>query len=166
MEVNEEKLLMGTELIKQCLLPELNREIGERSLEREDFNVFLYGLTENLRLIFDIIAKNKQLLFEPSTETEEFCSYLVLLLNEQCGDNGAPFQTNEKRLIEHMRSTENQYFIKILKRKDIFEKCLCYYKSKLTIEKWKRNIGAVYGYLRFTEVNCCISYKEVLLKII
>lgn len=153
MDIDEEKLSMGIELVKQCLLPEFEKDIGEQQLTSDNFDVFLYGLKQNLQLIFDIVAKNRNCLLNPHGKTEKFCFYFVLLLNEQCSDNQAPFQTNEKFLIKHLHNLEQQYSITMLKEPHIYKDCLNYYKTKLTGDEWKRNIGALYGFLRFTKVR-------------
>lgn len=144
---------MASDFIKQCLLPEFDREIGDQPLERDDFNVFVYGLSQNLRLLFDMISKNgKLLLLTSAEETQDFRMNFILLLNEQTGSSNAPFQTDDLSLLKHLESLVEQYYVRVLADKNILERCLAFYKERLTAAKWKRNIGAVYGYWRFCEV--------------
>lgn len=143
---------MATDFIKQCLLPEFDREIGDQQLERDDFNVFVYGLNQNLRLLFDMISKNEKLLLESSEVTKEFRVNFILLLNEQTGSWNAPFQTDDLSLLKHLNSLVDQYDVRLLAEKGVLEKCMAFYKERLTAAKWKRNIGAIYGYGRFCEV--------------
>lgn len=152
MEINENKIAMATDFIKQCLLPEFDREIGDQQLERDDFNVFVYGLNQNLRLLFDMISKNEKLLLESSEVTKEFRVNFILLLNEQTGSWNAPFQTDDLSLLKHLNSLVDQYDVRLLADKGVLEKCMAFYKERLTAAKWKRNIGAIYGYGRFCEV--------------
>lgn len=157
MEINEEKIAMASDFIKQCLLPEFDREIGDQPLERDDFNVFVYGLSQNLRLLFDMISKNEKLLLRSIDETKEFRMNFILLLNEQTSSWMAPFQTDDLSLLKHLDSLVDQYYARVMGDKGVLEKCLTYYKGRLTAAKWKRNIGAVYGYGRFCEV-CSMAF--------
>lgn len=151
-EMNDAKISMASDFIKQCLLPEFDREIGDQPLERDDFNVFVYGLSQNLRLLFDMIAKNDKLLLTSTDETKEFRMHFVLLLNEQSGSWNAPFQTDDLSLVKHLETLIDQYYERVLADKGVLERCSAFYKERLTAIKWKRNIGAVYGYGRFCEV--------------
>lgn len=160
MELDPDKFRMAVELAQHCLLPEFDRDIGDQPLERDDFNVFVYGLNESLRLLFDIVAKNDQFLFKINEETETFRTNFILLLNEQSGYDDAPFQTDDQFLLQHIRKLVDKYYQNILRDKRIFDKCLDFYKSRLTVSKWKRNIGAVYGYGRLCEVSSAIGFQS------
>lgn len=152
MDIDDEKISLAAEFTKQCLLPELDREIGNEQLERADFNLYVYGVEQNLRLLFDIITKNADLLFTKISETEPFRKHLVLLLNEQTGDRAAPFQTLDKTILAHAHSLVMRYYSNLLSDRTIYGAVLDHYKSKLKSDNWKKNIGAVYGYERFCEV--------------
>lgn len=152
MDFNESKITLAAQFTKQCLLPELDRDIGDQPLEREDFSMYVYGLEQNLRLLFDIIAKNTDALFARTAETEEFRLNFVLLLNEQTGGRNAPFQTLDKSLINQLQSLIRQYYSDVLRDRCIVYGVLDYYKSKVTDRNWKKCIGAVHGYERFCEV--------------
>lgn len=151
--MNDEKISMASDFIKQCLLPELDREIGEQYLERDDFNVFVYGLNQNLRLLFDMIAKNEKLLLKSVEETRAFRVNFILLLNEQTSAWTAPFQTEDLSLLNHLNTLVDQYYVRVMADKSVLDKCLAFYKERLTAARWKRNIGALYGYGRFCEVR-------------
>lgn len=166
MEISEERISMASDFIKQCLLPEFDREIGDQPLERDDFNVFVYGLSQNLRLLFDMISKNEKLLLKSVDETKEFRMNFILLLNEQTGSWNAPFQTDDLSLLKHLDTLVDQYYARVLADKEVLEKCLAFYKERLTAARWKRNIGAVYGYGRFCEVclycsPCPMSFQNM-----
>lgn len=152
MDIDDEKISLAAEFTKQCLLPELDREIGNEQLERADFNLYVYGLEQNLRLLFGIISKNGDILFKKISETEPFRVHLVLLLNEQSGSRTAPFQTIDRTLLAYANSLILQYYSDLLSDKKIYCAVLDHYKTKLKIDLWKKNIGAVYGYERFCEV--------------
>lgn len=150
----DEKIALAGEFTKQCLLPELDREIGSQQIERDDFNLFVYGLEQNLRLLFDMVAKGADTLFKVLPETETFRIQFVLLLNEQlAGPRAVPFQTLDPSLQSHLRKLFEKYYRGILSDKKTSKAVLELYKSKLTAEKWKKNLGAIYGYDRFCEVR-------------
>lgn len=153
MDIPIEKIELAGEFTKQCLLPELERDIGDAPLEREDFSLYVYGLEQNLRLLYDIVTKNADILFVQSLETEPFRINFILLLSEQSGCRRAPFKTEDKTLLAHLQSIVRQRYISILDDDIIFTSVLDKYKSKLRSNTWKKNIGAVYGYERFCEVR-------------
>lgn len=166
MDLDEEKLILVTELLEQCLLPEFQRDIGDQALHRDDFNVFVYGLNKNLRLVFDILGNHRMSLLRPMQENEAFRANLILLLNEQCGDNNAPFQSLDMDVVHFLRKLDAQCYREVLGDQKVYNRCLEYYKERLTALKWKRNIGAVYGYLRFCDViKPFIVFKYTVIKI-
>lgn len=110
MELNEEKILTVTDFIKQCLLPEFDQEIGNQPLEHDDFNVFVYGLSKNLRLLFDMISKNDKMLLNPIEETQTFRIIFILLLNEQTSAWNAPFQVDDLSLVKHLETLVDQHY--------------------------------------------------------
>lgn len=152
MDLDEEKLSMVNGLVEQCLLPEFQRDIGDEPLHRDDFNTFVYGMDKNLRLLFDILAKNESALLRPTEENEQFQTNLILLLNEQCGTHEAPFQSHDQSVIKHLQTLNHAHYKRIMNERRIYDKCLAFYKDRLTTSKWKRNIGSVYGYIQFCEV--------------
>lgn len=152
MDIDEAKIKLAAEFTQQCLLPELERDIGDQPLEREDFNLYVYGLEKNLGLLFDIIGKNADLLFKRIPETVEFRIHFILVLNEQTGGREEPFHTQNKGLINHLQSMIRQFYCDTIRDRSVFYAVLDYYKSKLNSKNWKKCIGAVHGYNRFCEV--------------
>lgn len=165
MEFNWDKYDLLCEQVKQCLLPELDRDIGDEPLVKEDFNMFRYGLEMNLQLLFDIVAKNERLLFESFERDNTFRVNFILLLHQQSGYDEAPFQTDSRSISKQIRFLIDKHYKKIISETIIRTECLKYYKERLTPDKWKRNIGAVYGFLQMNNVNitivCFISLSYI-----
>lgn len=152
MDLDEEKLSMTIELAKHCLLPELDREIGNEPLQREDFGIFVHGLEKNLMLLFDVISKNEHSLLQRNDETLEFRVNLILLLAEQKRTNNAVYQTIDPSIQKNINLLVQKYFNKKFIDGEVYKICLDHYKTRLVSEKWKRNIAAAFGYYNFIEV--------------
>lgn len=152
MEMYEEKYNLISEQLKQCLLPEFDRDIGNEPLEKQDFGVFRYGLEMNLQLLFDILTKNDRLLTEPFEDDNTFRIHFILLIHQQSGDRDAPFQTDSSSILKQLRRLTESYYQKIMSKPEIRVECMKYYKERLKPENWKRNIGAVYGFVQMIQV--------------
>lgn len=153
MEFDEERFNLISEQLNQCLLPEFDREIGSQPLDKADFYTFCYGLNMNLQLLFDIIAKNERLLRGPFGDNETFRIRLILLIHQQSGDEDAPFQTDVQSILNQLRFLTNKHYKDIISKPQIRTDCLNYYKERLIESKWKKNIGAVYGYIQMYKVT-------------
>ncbi|XP_055323516.1 uncharacterized protein LOC129578662 [Sitodiplosis mosellana] len=153
MELDRGRYDMVCEQLKHCLLPELDRDIGDEPLVKEDFGIFRYGLEMNLQLLFDVIAKKERILLEPFKEDNTFRIHFVLFLQQQSGYDEAPFQTDNESISKQIRFLTDKYYKKVASEPTIRNECLKYYKEKLTANKWKRNIGAVYGFLQMVKLH-------------
>lgn len=153
MEMDSDTYELICEQLKHCLLPELDREIGNEPLERDDFGIFRYGLEKNLQLLFDIIAKNERLVRESFDNNDNtFRIHFILLLHQQSGHDDAPFQIGNESISKQIRFLIEKYYKQLISMPVIHNECLEYYKNRLTANKWKRNVGAVYGYLQMYKV--------------
>ncbi|XP_031616663.1 uncharacterized protein LOC116336734 [Contarinia nasturtii] len=154
MELNWDTYDLVCEQVKQCLLPELDRDIGDEPLAKEDFSMFRYGLEMNLQLLFDIVAKNERLLLESfEGKDNTFRVNFMLLIHQQSGYDEAPFQTDSRSISKQIRFLIDKYYKKIISETIIQTDCSKYYKERLTADKWKRNIGAVYGFLQMNNLH-------------
>lgn len=153
MEMNSDTYELICEQLKQCLLPELDREIGNEPLHWDDFGIFRYGLEKNLQLLFDIISKNERLIREPFDKNDNtFRVHFILLLHQQSGNDEAPFQIANESISKQIRFLIEKYYKQLISVPDIHSECLEYYKKRLTPDKWKRNVGAVYGFVQMYKV--------------
>lgn len=159
MEIDSERYHLICEQLKQCLLPEFDRDICNETLIKEDFSMFRYGLEMNLQLLFDIIAKNDRLLVEPFEEDNEFQVNFILLVHQQSGDDDAPFQTDSRSILKQIRSLIEKHYQKLMSKPAIRNECSKYYRERLTSEKWKRNIGAVHGFVQMNKVRRTFSFN-------
>lgn len=153
MELDRDRYDMVCEELKQCLLPELDRDIGDEQLVKEHFGIFRYGLEMNLQLLFDVVAKKERIILESFEEDNTFRIYFVLLLQQQSGYDEAPFQTDNESISKQIRYLTDKYYKKLVSESTIQKECLKYYKERLTADKWRRNIGAVYGFLQMVKVK-------------
>lgn len=154
MEINSDTYKLICDQLEQCLLPELDRDIGNEPLERDDFGIFRYGLEKNLQLLFDITAKNERLIRESFDDNDNtFRVNFILLLHQQSGHDEAAFQIENESILKQIRFLIDKYYKQLISIPDIRSKCLEYYKKRLTTDKWKRNVGAVYGYLQMYTVS-------------
>lgn len=153
MELDRDKYVMLCEQLKHCLLPELDRDIGDEQLVKEDFGIFRYGVEMNSQLLFDVIAKKERILLEPfRKEDNTFRIHFLLFLQQQSGCDEAPFQTDNESILKQIRFLTDKYYKRIASEPIIRNECLKYYKERLTSNKWKRNIGAVFGFLQMVKV--------------
>lgn len=155
MDLDEDKLSMVVELAKHCLLPELDRDIGQEPLQREDFGIFVHGLEKNLMLLFDVVSKNQQILMQSSDATLEFRANFILLLAEQKSVDNGVFQTVDPSLQKHIAAMIRKHFNNGFIDHTVYTRCLDSFKSRLIAQKWKRHVAAVIGYSNFSEVKFC-----------
>lgn len=152
MEMNEDTYNLICDQLKTCLLPEFERDIGNEQLIKEDFSMFRYGLEMNLQLLFDIIARNDRLLLGPFEGDNTFRINFILLIHQQSGDDNGPFQTDSRSILKQIRLLADKYYQTLFSKPEIHMECFKYYKERLKTENWKRNIGAVYGFVQMTKV--------------
>lgn len=161
MELDEDRYNLVCEQLKQCLLPTLDRDIGNEQLVKEDFGMFRYGLEMNLQLLFDVVARKERILLEPFDGDNTFRVYFTLLLHQQSGYDESPFQTDNESISKQVRFLTDKYYKRLISQAIIRNECLKYYKERLTADKWKRNIGAVYGYLQMNKVRLNVFIKKL-----
>lgn len=153
MDLDDERYNLVCGQLKHCLLPEFDREIGNQPLDKADFHTFRYGLNMNLQLLLDIITKHEQLILHSFDENETFRINFILMLHQQSGNDDAPFQTDSQPILNQLRLLINKHYTKMFTKSQIQTECLNYYKERLTSAKWKKNIGAVYGYIQMYKVK-------------
>lgn len=169
MDFDSEKYDLVCEQLKQCLLPEFDRDIGDEPLEKADFHTFRYGLEMNLQLLFSVIAKNEYLLLDPMNNNETFRVNFILLIQQQSHFENASFQTDNASILKHLRLLKDKYYKKLWSNPKIRSECMQYYKDRLTADKWKRNIGAVHGFIQmynvsFNSFNAFVGLQLILTK--
>lgn len=147
-----DKISLATELVQLCLVPELTTDIDTQQIEPAHFVEFKRILDENLHLLFDLIQQCESVLFDETTDTQVFRKHFILLLCEQSADN-VPFKSEQLILQQNVKHLIDKWFRKILNEKCIFELVLQHYKTLLKVNVWKKNIGAIFGFHRFCQLN-------------
>lgn len=141
------------EACKKCLLPALQSDIGSDLLDSKHFNSFRVQLNENLHKIFDAI--NVTQIFAGDLLTPEVRQNLVILYCEQTASH-AEYKTDQK-MLEHCLEALRSRIDVWLSEQETWQKSLGWYKTRVTINGWKRNLGATHGLARLCEVARCDS---------
>lgn len=147
-----DKISLATELIQLCLVPELVTDIETQQIEPAHFVEFKRILDENLHLLFDLVQQCESVLFEKITETEAFRKHFVLLLCEQSAEN-VPYKTDQLMLQQNVAHLTDKWFRTVMDEKCIVEAVLQHYKTLIKVDVWKKNIGAIFGFHRFCQLN-------------
>lgn len=147
-----DKISLATELIQMCLVPELTTDIDTQQVESAHFNEFKQNLDINLHLLFDLLQQFDSVIFEQTIETQVFRKNLILLLCEQSAQN-VPYKTEQLILQQNITHLIDKWFRKTVSEKCIFELVLQYYKKLIRVDVWKKNIGAIFGFHRFCQIN-------------
>lgn len=150
--MDSDKISLATELIRLCLVPELITDIDTQQIEPAHFNEFKRILDENLHLLFDLLQQYESVLFDKTTETQDFRKQFVLLLCEQSVPD-APYKTDQLMLQQNVTYLAEKWFRKLIDEKCILEMVLQHYKTLIKVDVWKRNIGAIFGFHRFCQLN-------------
>lgn len=144
------------EISEMCLLPSANIDVTKINLAtdyKNEFEKFRLSINHNLPILFDIFHKNENILLEPIKQTQQFRIYFVMILCEQ-SSSCELFKTENDILIKNIDNLINNYFFKYFLCDDHFLYIIfSIYKQKLNKDMWKENIGCLYGFLRFCEVN-------------
>ncbi|XP_065360861.1 uncharacterized protein LOC135954594 [Calliphora vicina] len=156
-----------SDLLKSCLLPELQLDLDSIPIEREHFKTYHDGLKIQLPLLYDWIQQQPNNLVWNDEATEitkqEIQACLIVLLCEISFPNSI-FQLNQTELILNAeRILENTRELS----KEVEELIIKYYEEKLHKDKWKRQLGAVHGFVKYLEFRFyhaqdrkkCISQK-------
>lgn len=150
--MDSEKISLASELVQQCLVPELITDIDAQQIDATHFEGFKKILDENLHILFDLVQQYESVVFEKTTETEIFRKTFLILLCEQSAEN-VPYKSDQLMLQQNVAHLIDKWFRNIINDKCIFELVLLYYKSLIKADVWKRNIGAIHGFHRFCQLN-------------
>lgn len=148
---NERLLERAVSTSSACLLPPLRDDIDAKPMAREDFKSFLTILDDQLHLLLDILYQNGNLLSDPSFDNAltQLRVNLLLVRCEQTAENQF-FQTEQSILKESLASLTDknvQYF-----DDKIFLKVIETYKTCLTKNCWKRQLGMIHSISKFCEI--------------
>lgn len=136
---------------QRCLLPELQSEIGSDLLDSKHFDSFRLNLNDELHKIFDAIHNSE--LLTPAVQPN-----LVLLYCEQTASHGE-YKTDEA-ILEQCLETLGPRIEQWMSDRETWDKVLAWYKTRVTTNGWKRNMGATHGLARMCEViYCCDLIK-------
>ncbi|XP_067616574.1 uncharacterized protein [Eurosta solidaginis] len=135
------------ELINACFVSQLKEDVDEVTPERENFDGYRKALEMQLPLLFDLLQQNKNSIFEcKDQEGNEILANLLVLLCEISAPNtvyrtaNESLQRNVKRILKEQMPVD-KIAIKFL--------VLSLYQEKIGKTAWKKQIGALHGFLQF-----------------
>ncbi|GAB0087449.1 hypothetical protein DMENIID0001_017510 [Sergentomyia squamirostris] len=150
----------GEKLLESCILPESHVDITENPLDTISFKEFKECLQQVCPNLFDLISAHEGELLTNELETLKFRTLLAEFLFEQCGECNF-FRTEEINLRKNIGNLEAKIAKMVKTDSDLLRDLIRVYKEKLTGIRWKRNLGAIYGFLRFCDI-LHESSKEIL----
>ncbi|XP_037816135.1 uncharacterized protein LOC119606653 [Lucilia sericata] len=143
-------------LLDSCLLPQLKHDLDSIPIEREHFTTYHDCLELQLPLLYDWIQQQPNNFVWTDEESCEGAKLeietkLIVLLCEISSSNTI-YQLNRKELISNAeRVLQNTPKL----TKELDESLFKYYEDKLHNDKWKRQLGAVNGFVKYLEFRFC-----------
>ncbi|KAI8115234.1 hypothetical protein FF38_03809 [Lucilia cuprina] len=137
-------------LLDSCLLPQLQHDLDSIPIEREHFTTYHECLELQLPLLYDWIQQQPNIFVwndEEKGAKLEIKTKLIVLLCEITSSNTI-YQLNRKDLISNAERVL-QNTAKLTNELD--ESLFKYYEDKLHKDKWKRQLGAVNGFVKYLE---------------
>ncbi|KAM7361238.1 uncharacterized protein ACRADG_010705 [Cochliomyia hominivorax] len=148
------------ELINSCLLPQLKYDFDSIPIERDLFKDYHEYLRIQLPLLYDWIQQHPSsftfagIASDEDEAKREIKAYLIVLMCEITFPNSI-YQLSESKLIENAE--------RILQNMEVFSKevedLICkYYEDKLNKDKWKKQLAAVHGFVKYLELRFSNSH--------
>ncbi|XP_023300482.2 uncharacterized protein LOC111682719 [Lucilia cuprina] len=135
-------------LLDSCLLPQLQHDLDSIPIEREHFTTYHECLELQLPLLYDWIQQQPNIfVWNDEGANLEIKTKLIVLLCEITSSNTI-YQLNRKELISNAERVL-QNTLKLTNELD--ESLFKYYEDKLHKDKWKRQLGAVNGFVKYLE---------------
>ncbi|EDW15047.2 uncharacterized protein LOC6573518 [Drosophila mojavensis] len=149
MMANDPLIALISEQIQICMLPSLKVDLDEVQTLPTHFKDYHCMLEQELPKLYDLLHKNEVVLLH-DLPYQEIRAKLVLLLCEltasptiyRLNSDQEPLQQNANQLLRKLASSCNK-----AEENFIFK----YYEEKLHKGCWKRQPGAVHGYVRYLE---------------
>lgn len=142
-------------MLESSLLPQSVFDITERPIEAAHFTEYMKHLEYLLPNLFDVISSKEIELFEAVPETQKFRKLFVEFVCEQTGDCDF-FRTDAEVLRRNLVKFQGKIKKMLNDDEKLKREMILLYKSKLIGQEWKRNFGAIYGFLQF----CRIAYSN------
>ncbi|XP_059610796.1 uncharacterized protein LOC132257782 [Phlebotomus argentipes] len=145
----------GEKMLESCVLPKCVTDITDCPIEANHFQEYKKHLEYLLPTLFDLISSREIELFDCVPETLRFRKLFVEFVCEQTSDC-ATFQTEVALLRRNLLNFERRLKKMLKDDGNLGREMIVLYKSKLLGEAWKRNLGAIYGFIHF----CKVSFRD------
>uniref|UniRef100_A0A1I8QDE9 Uncharacterized protein n=1 Tax=Stomoxys calcitrans TaxID=35570 RepID=A0A1I8QDE9_STOCA len=138
-------------LIKSSLLPELKQDLDSIPIEKEHFKSYHDCLQVQLAILYDWVQQEQPRLWTITDETNESVNLkeiqanLIILLCEVTGPDylhtldNSDLIDNAERILAKFGKIELEVQELILK----------YYQEKLHKDSWKKQLGAIHGFIKY-----------------
>lgn len=152
-----------TQLAESCLLPTLKINIGDQQITQEHFSDLQPILKSSLCQLLDTFHANEAILLEVDTNTLKFRQLFLMVICEQAAPNTI-FQVQDDNIKKAIQSLSNRLLPEVCHNDTQLEQAVLeYFKIKLNKEGWKKNLGAVYGFLHYC--HTCFGCNQDPLKL-
>lgn len=145
--MNDRELALISDLVKLCMLPALKQDLDEVQLLPAHFESYHSLLRQELPRLYDLLQQHEEIL--SNTAYHELHAQLVLLL---CELTATPtiYQLDGT---ESLLQNANQVLRKLTSICQTAEEnyIFTYYEQKLHKDCWKKQLGAVHGFVRYLE---------------
>ncbi|XP_034489186.1 uncharacterized protein LOC117792950 [Drosophila innubila] len=147
-EENERKLSLICDQVQLCMLPALKNNLDEVQLLPAQFESYHTLLQQELPRLYDLLQQNKEIF--SNALNQELRAQLVLLL---CELTASPTIYKLDAEAEYLLQNANQMLRKLMSicQNDEHSYIFNYYEQKLHKDSWKRQLGAVHGFVRYLE---------------
>ncbi|XP_023170986.2 uncharacterized protein LOC111599551 isoform X2 [Drosophila hydei] len=148
-DTNESQLAFISEQVQICMLPSLNADLDEVQTLPVHFEAYHSMLEQELPKLYDLLQRNEDVLLN-NIAYPEIRAQLVLLL---CELTASPTIYTLNGECEQLLQNANELLRKLSPFWRNAEENLIfkYYEKKLHKDCWKRQLGAVHGYVRYLE---------------
>ncbi|XP_054725801.1 uncharacterized protein LOC129235788 [Anastrepha obliqua] len=141
------------DLIASSFVPALKNDLDDTPLQSEQFNEYRKYLELQVPILYDLLQQKQQWIFE-SEEQEAFetLANLLALLCEITATSTIYRLSDEKIQRNANRILREQLPIKTVAVEQLI---FTFYQEKLNKVKWKKQLGAVHGFLQFLQLQYC-----------
>lgn len=152
MEIESEIIEKALDISKKCLLPTLLEDFDKQPIHKSDFTRLEKIIIENVHLLLDILLQSKLLdcKGDSNKDIKEIQRNLILIYCEQCEQT--MFSSSNDKGIEILKKLVLENIQKETFSNLLFLDLIDYYKKSLKCDTWKKEFGAVHGFLPFCKI--------------
>ncbi|KAL7731308.1 hypothetical protein ACLKA6_014477 [Drosophila palustris] len=156
-DANDERQLgLISDQVQLCMLPALKNDLDEVQLLPAQFKDYHSLLRQELPRLYDLLQQNEEIL--SNALNQKLRAQLVLLL---CELTASPTIYRLSAEAEYLLQNANQLLRRLspICQRDEETHIFSYYEQKLHKDSWKRQLGAVHGFVSYLEYYCANDKK-------